>query len=159
MTEPKGAYSYKQITGAHLVLYNAKRVYTTDSTTYPKGYYLVKAESKTAEWTVESTADNAPVRIVADWITDGKAKYFEGIPAGDYILEETEAASGYVRTSMEITVKAAGDVQTINVTNDHTKLEVYKYFLDSKGVKTLCQMIIRLDRPYMRQRQTRTELF
>lgn len=137
VTEPKGAYSYQQITGAHLALYNAKRVYTTDSNTYPKGYYLVKAESKPAEWTVESTADNAPVRIVADWITDGKAKYFEGIPAGDYILEESEAASGYVRTSMDITVKAAGDVQTINVTNDHTKLEVYKYFLDSKGVKTL----------------------
>lgn len=137
VTEPKGAYSYKQITGAHLALYNAKRVYTTDSDTYPKGYYLVKAENKPAEWTVENTADNTPVRIVADWITDGKAKYFEGIPAGDYILEESEAASGYVRTSMEITVKAAGDVQTINVTNDHTKLEVYKYFLDSKGVKTL----------------------
>jgi len=136
VTEPKGAYSYKQITGAHLALYNAKRVYTTDSNTYPKGYYLVKTENRPAEWTVESTADNAPVRIVADWITDGKAKYLEGIPAGDFIMEETEAASGYVRTSMEITVKAAGNVQTINVTNDHTKLEVYKYYLDSKGVKT-----------------------
>lgn len=137
VTEPKGVYSYKQITGAHLALYNAKRIYTTDSNTYPQGYYLVKTESKPAEWTVENTTDNAPVRIVADWITDGKAKYFEGIPAGDYILEESEAASGYVRTSMEINVKAAGDVQTINVTNDHTKLEVYKYCLDSKGVKTL----------------------
>ena len=136
-TEPKGAYSYKQITGARLALYNAKRVSTTDSNTYPKGYYLVKAENKPAEWTVENSADNAPVRIVAEWITDGKAKYFEGIPAGDYILEESEAASGYVRTSMEITVKAAGEVQTINVTDDHTKLEVYKYFLDSKGVKAL----------------------
>ncbi len=137
VTEPKGAYSYEQITGAHLALYNAKRVSTTDSNTYPKGYYLVKARNKPAEWTVENTEDNAPVRIVADWITDGKAKYFEGIPAGDYILEESEAASGYVRTSMEITVKSAGDVQTINVTDDHTKLEVYKYFLDSKGVKNL----------------------
>ncbi|GLB27171.1 hypothetical protein LXJ15735_34120 [Lacrimispora xylanolytica] len=133
VTEPKGTYSYQQITGAHLVLYKAKRVSTTDSNTYPKGYYLVKAEDKPAEWTVENTEDNAPVRIVADWITDGKAKYFEGIPAGDYILEETEAASGYVRTSMEITVKAAGDVQTFDLTNDHTKLEVYKYYLDSKG--------------------------
>lgn len=137
VTEPKGSYSYKQITGVHLALYNAKRVSTTDSNTYPKGFYLVKAEDKPAEWTVENSADNAPVRVVADWITDGKAKYFEGIPAGDYILEESEAASGYVRTSMEITVKAAGEVQTINVTDDHTKLEVYKYFLDSKGVKTL----------------------
>lgn len=137
VTEPKGAYSYKQITGAHLALYKAKRVTTTDSNTYPKGYYLVKAEDKPAEWTVENSADNAPVRIVADWITDGKAKYFEGIPAGDYILEESEVASGYVRTSMEITVKPAGGVQTINVTDDHTKLEVYKYFLDSNGVKKL----------------------
>lgn len=137
VTEPKGAYSYKQITGAHLALYNAKRIYTTDSSTYPKGYYMVKTESKPAEWTVENTTDNAPVRIVADWITDGKAKYFEGIPAGDYILEESEAASGYVRTTMEINVKVAGDVQTVNVTNDHTKLEIYKYYLDSKGVKTL----------------------
>lgn len=137
VTEPKGSYSYKQITGAHLALYKAKRVTTTDSNTYPKGYYLVKAEDKPTEWTVENSTDNAPVRIVADWITDGKAKYFEGIPAGDYILEESEAASGYVRTSMEITVKPAGGVQTINVTDDHTKLEVYKYFLDSNGVKKL----------------------
>ena len=137
VTEPKGAYSYKQITGAHLVLYNAKRVSTTDSNTYPKGYYLVKTENKPAEWTVENTEDNAPVRIVADWITNGKAKYFEGIPAGDYILEETEAASGFVRTTMEITIKSAGDVQTIDVTNDHTKLEIYKYYLDSKGNRSL----------------------
>uniref|UniRef100_UPI0006CF7FB1 SpaA isopeptide-forming pilin-related protein n=1 Tax=Clostridium sp. NkU-1 TaxID=1095009 RepID=UPI0006CF7FB1 len=82
ITEPKGAYSYGQVTGAHLTFYKAKRVYTTDNVTYPKGYYFVKAESKPAEWTVENTADNAPVRIMADWITDGTPKYFEGIPAG-----------------------------------------------------------------------------
>ncbi|WP_185967514.1 SpaA isopeptide-forming pilin-related protein [Clostridium sp. HBUAS56010] len=133
VTEPKGAYRYKQVSGAHLVLYRAKRVSSTDSETYPKGYYLVKAENKPAEWTVESTADNAPVRIVADWITDGKAKYFEGIPAGDYILEELEAPGGYVRNSMELTIKPTGDVQTINLKNDHTKLEVYKYYKNSKG--------------------------
>lgn len=137
VTESKSTYSYQQITGAHLALYKAKRVSTTDSNTYPKGYYLVKTENKPAEWTVENTEDNAPVRIVADWITDGKGKYFEGIPAGDYILEETEAASGYVRTSMEITIKSAGNVQTFDLTNDHTKLEVYKYYLDSKGNRSL----------------------
>jgi hypothetical protein len=137
VTEPKGAYTYKQINGAHLVLYKAKRVSTTDSNTYPKGYYLVKAEDKPAEWTVEDSVNNNPVPIVADWITDGKAKYLEGIPAGDYILEEIEAASGYIRTSKEVTVKPAGDVQTIDLTNDHTKLEIYKYYIDSKGNKSL----------------------
>ena len=105
ITEQKGAYSYSQITGAHLTLYRAKRVYTTDNVTYPKGYYLVKAENQPAQWTVENTADNAPVTVTADWITDGNPKYFEGIPAGDYILEEIEAADGYIRSSMELVVK------------------------------------------------------
>ena len=77
VTEPKGAYSYSQITGAHLTLYKAKRVYSTDNVTYPKGYYLVKAEDQPAQWTVENTADNAPMTVTADWITDGSPKYFE----------------------------------------------------------------------------------
>lgn len=135
VTEPKGAYGYGQVSGAHLVLFKANRIYTTDSVTYPKGYYLIKAESKPAEWTVENSVDNAPVRIVADWITDGTPKYFEGIPAGDYILEEAEVGGGYVRSSIELTVKATGEVQTINLKNDHTKLEVYKYYVDSTGKK------------------------
>jgi uncharacterized surface anchored protein len=135
VTEPKGAYSYSQVSGAHLALYKAKRVYTTESQTNPKGYYFVKAESKPAEWMVENTADNASVWIVADWITDGTPKYFEGIPAGDYILEEIDTVVGYVRSSMELMVKATGEVQTVNLKNDHTKLEVYKYYEDSAGKK------------------------
>ncbi len=135
VTEPKGAYSYGQVSGAHLALYKAKRVYTMDSVAYPKGYYLVKTESKPAEWTVENTVNNAPVRVVADWITDGTPKYFEGIPAGDYILEELDAAGGFIRSTMELTIKAVGGVQTINLKNDHTKLEVYKYYEDSTGKK------------------------
>ncbi len=135
VTESKGAYSYAQISGAHLALYKAKRVYTTDRETYPKGYYFVKTESKAAEWTIENTADNAPVQIIGEWITDGTPKYFEGIPAGDYILEEIDAAIGYVRSSVELTVKATGEVQTVNLKNDHTKLEVYKYYEDSTGKK------------------------
>ncbi|MFT4104987.1 MAG: SpaA isopeptide-forming pilin-related protein [Lacrimispora sp.] len=135
VTEPKGAYSYSQVSGAYVALYKAKRVYTTDSETYPKGYYLVKTETTPAEWTVENTADNAPIRVTADWITDGTPKYFEGIPAGDYIMEEKEAPGGYIRSSMEVTIRATGEVQTINLKNDHTKLEIYKYYEDSAGNK------------------------
>jgi hypothetical protein len=76
-----------------------------------------------------------PVQIIAEWITDGTPKYFEGIPAGDYILEEIDTVVGYVRSSMELTVKATGEVQTVNLKNDHTKLEVYKYYEDSAGKK------------------------
>ena len=114
-------------------MYKARRVYTTDTATHPKGYYLEKVEARPAEWVVENTVDNTPVTVVADWITDGTPKYFEGIPAGDYILEEKEAPSGFVRCSMEVEVKASGEVQTYNLKNDHVKLEIYKYYRDSNG--------------------------
>ena len=132
-TEPKGAYSYGQISGAHLALYKARRKYTTDTVTYPSGYYLEKTENTPAKWTVENSEDNSPVIVTADWITDGKPKYFEGIPAGDYILEEIEASSGYVRHSMELEVKKTGEVQTFHMKDDHTKLEVFKYCMDGNG--------------------------
>ncbi|WP_124068045.1 SpaA isopeptide-forming pilin-related protein [Clostridium sp. E02] len=135
VTEPKGAYSYSQVSGTHLALYKAKRVYTTNSEKYPKGYYLVKTETTPAKWTIESTADNAPVTVTADWITDGTPQYFEGIPAGDYILDEIEPAEGYISSSMELNIRETGEVQTINFKNDHTKLEIYKYYVDSKGTK------------------------
>ncbi len=135
VTEPKGAYGYSQVSGAHLAFYKAKRIYTTDSETYPKGYYLVKTETTPAQWTVENSSDNTPVTITADWITDGTPKYWEGIPAGDYILEEKKAPGGYIPNSMEVSIRATGEVQTINLKNDHTKLEVYKYYEDSTGNK------------------------
>ncbi len=131
--EPKGGYGYDQVVGAHLVLYKARRIYSTDYTNYPKGYYLEKSENTPATWTVENSADNSPVTVTADWITDGSPKYFEGIPAGDYILEELVAASGQIRTTMDLEVLSTGEVQTFNLKNDHTKLEIYKYYLDSKG--------------------------
>ena len=131
--EPKGSYSYGQIAGSHLTMYKARRVYTTDTAAHPKGYYLEKVEARPAEWVVENTVDNTPVTVVADWITDGTPKYFEGIPAGDYILEEKEAPSGFVRCSMEVEVKASGEVQNYNLKNDHVKLEIYKYYRDSNG--------------------------
>ena len=71
--------------------------------------------------------------MTAEWITYGKPKYFEGIPAGDYILEEIEAAGGYVRNSMNIEVQKTGEVQTFHMKNDHTKLEVFKYCKDEYG--------------------------
>lgn len=132
-TEPKGGYSYGQIAGAHLALYRAHRINTTDTDTYPKGYYLEKAEDRPAEWSVPDPEDNTPVRVIADWISDGKPKYFEGIPAGDYILEEKEASSGYVRYRMELEIKASGEVQTFQMRDDHTKLEVLKYWQDESG--------------------------
>lgn len=114
--ESKGTYTYQSIPGVQLALYRAKRVYTFDSDQYPKGYYLIKTGDKPIEW-----------------ITTETPKYLEEIPAGDYILEEIKAASGYIRTSMEIEIKATGEVQGFELKNDHTKLEIYKYYKDESG--------------------------
>lgn len=157
VTEPKGAYSYSQVSGAHLVLYKAKRIYTTDSENYPKGYYLVKAENNPAQWTVENSTDNTPVTVTADWITDGTPKYFEGIPAGDYILQELEAASGYVRSSMELTIKAAGDVQTVNVKMIIPSWRFISTIRTAMETWCSCPTIMQLAWPFMKQRQTKTE--
>ena len=39
----------------------------------------------------------------------------------------------FVRCSMEVEVKASGEVQNYNLKNDHVKLEIYKYYRDSNG--------------------------
>ena len=131
--EPKGGYSYKPVAGAHLALFSAKRVYTDDTKRYPKGYFLIKEGEEPAQWQVENPEDNSLITMTAQWVTDEEAKYFEGIPAGDYILEELEAPAGFTGTTMEIEVKEMGEVQTYQMRNDHTKLEVVKYCKDEAG--------------------------
>lgn len=141
-TEGKGAYTGDMVKGAKLALYKAKRVYVSDYERYPKGYYLVKEESTPATWTAENPVDNSPVTVKALWITDGTPKYFEGIPAGDYILEELETPSGYLSESMEITVKETKELQSFFMLDDHTKVEIFKYEKDRNGNQML------LERPY-----------
>lgn len=131
--EGKGAYSDKPLSGAGLALYRARRIYTSDLENYPKGYFLIKTEEKPASWQTEDSVDNHPVRVTASWITDGKPKYFEGIPAGDYILEELDCPDGYIPASMEITVKAVPELQSFIMKDDHTKLEIFKYERDETG--------------------------
>ncbi|MCI8453481.1 MAG: LPXTG cell wall anchor domain-containing protein [Lachnospiraceae bacterium] len=132
-SEGSGAYTNRQLSGTKLALYRAERIQSMDFKTYPKGYYFVKKEETPAEWIVENPVDNSPISMVGLWITDGRPKYFEGIPAGDYILEELEAPAGYLLASMEITIKPTEKLQSFVLKDDHTKLEIFKY--ERKGQK------------------------
>ena len=134
-TEIRGTYSQTFVTGAKLALFKAKRVNTADHDKYPKGYYLVKAEETPAVWNSEDPVDNRKTSVTAMWITDGKPKYFEGIPVGDYILEELETPGGYIPASMEITVEETGNLQSFVLKDDHTKLEVFKLERNASGEK------------------------
>jgi hypothetical protein len=133
--EGKGDYTYKPVPGAKLALYRAERVPSSDYETHPDGWYLKKAETAPAVWYTEDPENNRPVKVTARWTTGGTAQYFEGIPAGDYILEELSAPSGYVRASMGITVRETEELQTFLLRNDHTKLEIFKYETDENGKK------------------------
>lgn len=121
------SYTYQPVPGASLALFRARKVYTTDLETHPKGWYLEKTEQQPAAWSVQGRP------YTAQWITGSRPQYLEGVPAGAYLLEELRAPSGYVRASAELIVKPVGEVQTFQVENDHTRLELLKYrTLDGK---------------------------
>lgn len=72
----------------------------------------------------------------ASWSTTDRPFYMEGIPAGEYILEETRTPKGLVASEpVRIKVENTGQVQNYMVYNDHTKVEIEKYTLnDSEKV-------------------------
>ena len=57
--EGKFAYTGELILGAKLALFQAERVYTSDYSKYPKGYYLVKKEETPAKWKVKNPDDQS----------------------------------------------------------------------------------------------------
>ena len=125
-TEGKGAYSYQLVAGAKLALYRAKKVYTADSEQYPSGWHVEKTEDHPFIY-LTCDGENQPSRVSAMWTTKEHPLWLEGIPSGVYLLEESDAPSGYIRTSVPVEIRKTGEVQTIFAADDHTKLEIYKY--------------------------------
>lgn len=125
-TMAKGAYTYLPVKGAEMALYRARKVATSDYEAFPAGWYLKKAESKPASWTALD-GSNHPVAFTAQWTSGETPYYLEGIPAGAYILEEWKAPPGYIPSTAWLEVKETGEVQTFQIHNDHTKLEIFKY--------------------------------
>ena len=64
--------------------------------------------------------------------------YLEGIPAGNYTLSEVSVPDGYVRMEdQNITISQTGGVQVFSAADDHTKVEIEKYYNDGTGNKNL----------------------
>ncbi len=124
--EGKAGYGYGAVPGASLALYRAKRVTTSDLENFPDGYCFVTEESTPFAWNVDNPEDNSPIPVSGMWISDDKPRYFEGIPAGDFILEETDAPDGLIPAVAWITIEKTGELQSFIVKNDHTKLEIEK---------------------------------
>ena len=125
-TEGKGSFTYAGVEGATIALFAAKRVPTSDLEQYPNGYYLEKISDKPFEYQVLGN-QNEKVTVTAQWTVGKLPVFLEGIPAGEYILEETDTPDGYVPASMEVTIAPDSDLQTFTLYNDHIKAEFLKY--------------------------------
>lgn len=121
-TEGIGNYSYRHVSGASLALYEAQRVYTAE------GSFLKKISGTPAVFkSTNSTASTTEI-VTGEWTTGSSPAYFEGLPAGEYLLEERRTPSGYVTAKpLEIIVSNTREVQSFLMYDDHTKVEVEKY--------------------------------
>lgn len=128
-----GSYRFEQVPGAVLALYEAKRVYTNDLDRYPKGYYLEKTGLLPFRYRSTEYTEGEKNEQIARWLTRKNPVYTEGIPAGDYLLEELRTPAGFVTSApVEVEIENTPEVQTFVMYNDHTKVEIEKYYLDGE---------------------------
>ena len=95
-------------------------------------------------------ADQASIKPLSDWVevtsntqitkqgsdrsyyftfNTSSPLYLEGLPAGNYVISEVNTPKGYVTMQdQKITITETDDVQTFTMNDDHTKVEIDKYY-------------------------------
>ena len=131
--EGSGSYTYESVKGTRLALYPARRVDCADLSKYPSGYRLEKCSETPFCYSVLSE-DNTETEVTAEWTMGETPEYFEGIPAGDYLLEEVSALPGYLPASRGIEIQKKEGLQTFTLPNDHIKVEILKYERTEEGI-------------------------
>ena len=95
---------------------------------------FTKVQIKKTDITTGKEIEGAELKItdkdgktIAEWTTDGTPYEIDRIPAGTYTLTETTAPDGYTLTeSIEFTVEATGEIQTVEMKDDYTKIQFKK---------------------------------
>ena len=125
--EGTASYTYEPVPGAVLALYPAKRVYAG-------GSHLEKTSSTPFTYHSSNWKQSAPLSdiVTCQWTIGTAPVYLEGLPQGEYILEEISVPAGFVKAApVEITVGTETEVKEVVVNDDHTKLEIEKYYIDT----------------------------
>ena len=79
-----------------------------------------------------------PKQPMIQWTTTNAPIYLEGIPVGDYLLKEVSAPDGFSAcVPMEVRVENTSEVQVFLMEEDHTKIEIEKYYQDGREKKLL----------------------
>ena len=65
--------------------------------------------------------------VVEEWTSTEETHYIERLPVGDYTLTEISTPDGYVKAeSVEFTVIDTGEIQSVIMEDDYTKVEIDK---------------------------------
>lgn len=126
VAEPKGSYTYTHVSGAVLSLK------ARDKQTEKAFSDWVKV-TENQEITKRQENGVYYLEFPADF-----PLFLEGIPAGNYILSEVVTPPGYITMADQpIVVTAAGGVQIFEMNDDHTKVEIEKYYNEEGQRKNL----------------------
>ena len=119
VTEHKSSYTYGEVTGAKLAIKGADDASKSALSSWAKVMSHPRVETKL------DTDGNTYIEVKLD-----TSLVIEGFPAGNYIASEVETPSGAVTMAdTSFTVKEENGVQFVNFSDDHTKVEVEKYYL------------------------------
>lgn len=119
--EQTGSYSYQHVKGATLALKADKSIQSIYNNWIKacNNPNIGKAQEN-GNWYITFKSD--------------KPIYLEGIPKGKYTLSELITPDGYVKAEDKvITVNETTDLVTYIMNDDHTKVEIKKYYNDGNG--------------------------
>ena len=119
VTEHKSSYTYGEVTGAKIAIRGADDASKSALSSWAKVMSHPRVETKL------DADGNTYIEVKLD-----TSLVIEGFPAGNYIASEVETPSGAVTMAdTSFTVKEENGVQFVNFSDDHTKVEVEKYYL------------------------------
>ena len=87
--------------------------------------------AKLEVWTADENGNKA--ELVEEWVSTEEPHYIEMLLVGKYVLVETSAPEGYlVAEEVVFEVKETGEIQTVEMLDDYTKLEISKKDITTK---------------------------
>ena len=119
--EPTGGFSYENVPGAVIALKaEAKSQKTFNEWIAATNHPEIEKVNDNGNWYITFHSD--------------KPLYIEGLPKGNYILCELKTPNGYVTADdQKITVDETSQLVTYIMNDDHTKVEIKKYYNDGNG--------------------------
>ena len=128
--EKRDGNSGRLLSGVHLALYPAKRI---PDPAKPEGYCLEKTGEMPFHFEITDSHAGKEKSLRCEWLTEDRPIYLEGIPEGDYLLEELSAPEGYVRSeAVPVLIRGTGEIHSVEMKNRLTEIGIRKFTWEGK---------------------------